>query len=64
VSWTSGVRILTRCVTRQVQVQTTLTSDDGVLRGLKREAARQRRTISESVEVALRRMLDEKPRRA
>jgi hypothetical protein len=64
VSWTSGACTLTRCVTRQVQVQTTPIIDDGVMRGLKREAARQRRTISESVEVALRRMLDEKPRRA
>lgn len=39
-------------------MKTTLQIDDGVMRRLKREAARQRRTMSELVEVALRRMLD------
>ncbi|HEX2252241.1 MAG TPA: ribbon-helix-helix protein, CopG family [Thermoanaerobaculia bacterium] len=39
-------------------MKTTLIIDDGVMRRLKEEAARQRRTISELVEAALRRMLE------
>jgi hypothetical protein len=38
-------------------MKTTLTIDDGVMRQLKREAARQRRTMSELVETALRLLL-------
>lgn len=39
-------------------MKTTLMIDDGVMRRLKQEAARQGRTISELVEGALRRMLE------
>lgn len=39
-------------------MKTTLVIDDGVMRRLKQEAARQGRTISELVEGALRRMLE------
>lgn len=39
-------------------MKTTLQIDDGVMRKLKREAARQRKTMSELVETALRRMLE------
>lgn len=39
-------------------MKTTLIIDDGVMRSLKQEAARQGRTISELVEGALRRMLE------
>lgn len=41
-------------------MKTTLNIDDTVMRRLKREAARRRTTMSELVEVALRRLLDEK----
>jgi len=43
--------------------KTTLVIDDGVLRRLREEAARQGRTISELVESALRLMLEEGARR-
>lgn len=39
-------------------MKTTLVIDDGVMRRLKQEAARQGLTLSELVEAALRRMLD------
>lgn len=39
-------------------MKTTLQIDDGVMRRLKREAARQGKTMSELVESALRRMLE------
>ena len=39
-------------------MKTTLVIDDGVMKRLKAEAARQGRTISEMVEAALRRMLE------
>lgn len=39
-------------------MKTTLVIDDGVMRQLKQEAARQGLTLSELVEAALRRMLD------
>jgi hypothetical protein len=42
-------------------MKTTLTIDDQLMRRLKREAARQGRTMSELVEVALRRMLEGRP---
>ena len=38
-------------------MKTTLQIDDGVMRRLKREAARQGKTMSDLVETALRRML-------
>lgn len=38
-------------------MKTTLNIDDSVMRALKREAARQRRTMSEMVETALRLLL-------
>ncbi len=40
-------------------MKTTLTIEDGVMRQLKAEAARQGRTMSELVETALRRLLEE-----
>jgi hypothetical protein len=48
-------------VDMEFHMKTTLSIDDQVMRRLKREAARQRRTMSELVEVALRRMLDAPP---
>jgi plasmid stability protein len=39
-------------------MKTTLQIDDGVMKKLKREAARQGKTMSELVETALRRMLE------
>ncbi|MFZ5617758.1 MAG: ribbon-helix-helix protein, CopG family [Pseudomonadota bacterium] len=46
-------------------MKTTLNIDDGVMRALKREAARQGRTMSEMVETALRLMLrQERPKEA
>jgi antitoxin component of RelBE/YafQ-DinJ toxin-antitoxin module len=42
-------------------MKTTLLIDDGVMKKLKREAARTGRTMSELVEIALRRMLQSKP---
>ena len=41
-------------------MKTTLVIDDRVMRELKARAARERRTLSELVETALRRMLDER----
>jgi hypothetical protein len=43
-------------------MKTTLHIDDRVMRRLKAEAARQRRTISELVESALRLLLERRPR--
>jgi hypothetical protein len=40
-------------------MKTTLVIDDGVMRALKQKAARERRTISELVETALRMLLRE-----
>jgi plasmid stability protein len=42
-------------------MKTTLNIDDGVMRRLKREAARQGKTMSELVETALRLLLQAKP---
>ena len=42
-------------------MKTTLQIDDGVMRDLKMRAAREGRTMSELVEAALRRLLDERP---
>lgn len=42
-------------------MKTTLQIDDGVMRDLKVRAAREGRTMSELVEAALRRLLDERP---
>ncbi len=44
-------------------MKTTLNIDDGVMKRLRKEAARQGKTLSEMVEAALRRSL-EKPREA
>lgn len=44
-----------------IHMKTTLVIDDGVMRRLKAEAARRRKTISELVEAALRVFLDPKP---
>ncbi len=41
-----------------IHMKTTLVIDDGVMRRLKAEAARQRRTMSELVDAALRAFLD------
>jgi plasmid stability protein len=43
-------------------MKTTLVIDDGVMRRLKRAAAARRTTMSELVEIALRRLLDESRR--
>jgi len=40
-------------------MKTTLVIDEGVMRGLKQEAARQRRTMSELVEAAVRVFLED-----
>jgi hypothetical protein len=45
-------------------MKTTLQIDDEVMRRLKREAARQGKTMSELVETALRRLLEAPPARA
>jgi hypothetical protein len=42
-------------------MKTTLVIEDGVMRDLKARAAREGRTLSELVETALRRLLDERP---
>ena len=42
-------------------MKTTLNIDDTVMNQLRREAARSGRTMSELVETALRRLLDERP---
>ena len=42
-------------------MKTTLQIDDGVMRDPKMRAAREGRTMSELVETALRRLLDERP---
>ena len=42
-------------------MKTTLQIDDGVMRDLKMRAARDGRTMSELVETALRRLLEERP---
>ncbi len=42
-------------------MKTTLNIDNGVMRSLKMRAAREGRTMSELVETALRRLLDERP---
>ena len=44
-----------------IHMKTTLQIDDGVMRELKMRAAREGRTMSELVEAALRRLLDERP---
>jgi Ribbon-helix-helix protein, copG family len=44
-----------------IHMKTTLTIDDSVMARLKREAARSGRTMSELVEMALRRLLQAKP---
>jgi len=44
-----------------IHMKTTLNIDDGVMRDLKMRAAREGRTMSELVETALRRLLDERP---
>jgi hypothetical protein len=44
-----------------IHMKTTLTIDDSVMARLRREAARSGRTMSELVEVALRRLLQAKP---
>ena len=44
-----------------IHMKTTLQIDDGVMRELKMRAARDGRTMSELVEAALRRLLDERP---
>jgi hypothetical protein len=46
-----------------IHMKTTLNIDDGVMLQLKREAARQNRTMSELVETALRLLLASRPRR-
>jgi plasmid stability protein len=45
----------------EVHMKTTLQIDDGVMRDLKIRAARDGRTMSELVETALRRLLEERP---
>ena len=50
----------TRTDSMVIHMKTTLVIDDGVMRRLKAEAARQGRTISELVETALRMQLDRK----
>lgn len=47
-----------------IHMKTTLVIDDGVMRRLKAEAARERRTISELVDTALRAHLDQRRGRA
>jgi plasmid stability protein len=47
-----------------IHMKTTLNIDDGVMLQLKREAARQGRTMSDLVETALRLLLASRPRRA
>jgi plasmid stability protein len=44
-----------------IHMKTTLNIDNGVMRDLKMHAAREGRTMSELVETALRRLLDEHP---
>jgi plasmid stability protein len=44
-----------------IHMKTTLNIDNGVMRDLKMRAAREGRTMSELVETALRRLLDEHP---
>ena len=46
-----------------IHMKTTLNIDDAVMTDLKREAARQGRTMSEMVETALRLLLRSRPRR-
>ena len=45
----------------ETHMKTTLQIDDQIMKRLKREAARRGRTMSELVEIALRRLLAEKP---
>ena len=54
---------MTECHLRDMDfhMKTTLQIDDGVMRELKMRAARDGRTMSELVEAALRRLLDERP---
>jgi hypothetical protein len=47
----------------EIHMKTTLTINDQVMCRLKQEAAKQGRTMSEMVEVALRRLMDERPSR-
>lgn len=44
-----------------IRMKTTFVLDDGVVARLRREAARSGRTMSELVEAAIRRLLDEQP---
>lgn len=44
-----------------VRMKTTFVLDDRVVERLRREAARSNRTMSELVEAAIRRLLDERP---
>jgi plasmid stability protein len=44
-----------------IHMKTTLNIENGVMRDLKMRAAREGRTMSELVETALRRLLDERP---
>jgi plasmid stability protein len=44
-----------------IHMKTTLNIENGVMRSLKMRAAREGRTMSELVETALRRLLDEQP---
>jgi hypothetical protein len=49
----------TQCMV--VRMKTTFVLDDRVVERLRREAARSNRTMSELVEAAIRRLLDERP---
>jgi plasmid stability protein len=48
-------------VSMVIHMKTTLNIENGVMRDLKMRAAREGRTMSELVETALRRLLDERP---
>lgn len=47
-----------------MKIRTTVNIDDNVMQRLKREAARQGRTMSEMIETAVRRLMSEQPPRA
>ena len=49
---------------KHMKVRTTVNIDDNVMRRLKREAARQGRTMSEMIETAVRRLTSEQRPRA
>jgi plasmid stability protein len=50
-----------RIINMVIHMKTTLNIENGVMRDLKMRAAREGRTMSELVETALRRLLDERP---